>query len=257
MDRLTGVSRALALLELFAGCPSEGLRERDVVAALNYPQSTCCILLKKLVQMGYLRYRQCDRLYLGTPRIGMMGDTFIQSHPVARQLNEWLGEIHDETGHLSFVAQQNGHELQYIAFKQARSEDGHAPSVGMKRPLAVAASGRVILAFMPPNEAQRIVRRNNSESEFLAGKLRESDVLNELQMIRRNGFARSNPCFTPGLVGYATWLSGGEGDVPFAIGMAIPVHSALQEHDSGVDVLLRLRSEHLDRPEFAGGGVEL
>lgn len=257
MDRLTGVSRAITLLELFASCPTEGLRERDVVSALNYPQSTCSILLKKLVQMGYLRYRQFDRLYLGTPRIGIMGDTFIQSHPATRQLNEWLCEIHTETGHLSFVAQQNGHQLQYIAFKQARSVNGHAPSVGMKRPLAVAASGRVILAFMPPDEAQRIVRRNNSESELIGSQLRESDVLKDLQMIRRNGFACSNPVFTPGLVGYATWLSADEGDVPYAIGIAIPTHSALQEHDSGVEVLLRLRGDGLERPEFAGGGLEL
>lgn len=241
MNRLTGVSRVIKLIELFASCPAEGLRERDVVLALNYPQSSCSILLKKLVQMGYVRYQQCDRTYFGTPRIAMLGDNFTQSSPAARQLNEWLCQVHAETGYLSFVAQQIGHELQYIAFRQAKRHNGHAPAVGMKRPMAVAASGRVMLSFMAPEEAQRIIRRNNSESELLEQQIREAEVLTDLQTIRRNGFACSNPLFTPGLVGYATWVTADEGKIPYAIGFAIPTNVAVNKHNSAVETLLGLR----------------
>lgn len=231
------IDRTAELLEFFASEPEPpcGFRVRDVVQALGFAQSTASVLLNRLTELGYLR-RAC-RQYFPTPRIGVLGMGYLENHPGARQLEEWLSQIHEATGHLSFVAQRNGANLQYISFRQSISGGTPAPRNGLMRPLAIAASGRALLSLVAPNDARRVIRRNNSEVMDEGWRVSEDEVMEELRLIRDNGFARSDPFFTPGLTGFATWLATEKDAVPYAIGVAIPADSSAREADLAIRAL--------------------
>lgn len=232
------IDRTAELLEFFASEPEPpcGFRVRDIVQALGYAQSTSSVLLTRLTELGYLRQNE-HRQFFATPRLGVMGTSYLDGHPEARRLEEWLHQVHEATGHLSFLAQRNGANLQYISFKPSCHSTEPAPRNGLMRPLAVAGSGRALLSLIAANDARRIIRRNNSEIDDEGWRVNERDVMEELRVIRNKGFARSDPHFTPGLIGFATWLFSGREGVPYAIGIAIPEDSTTKEADLAIRAL--------------------
>lgn len=231
------IDRTAELLEFFASEPDPpcGFRVRDIVHALGFAQSTASVLLHRLEELGYLRH--AHRQYFPTPRLGVLGRCYLENHPEACRLEEWLSQVHEATGHLSFLAQRNGPNLQYISFKQSISSGDPAPRNGLMRPLTIAASGRALLSLVATNDARRVIRRNNLEVMDERWRVNEGEVMDDLQIIRDNGFARSDPFFTPGLIGFATWLVADKDGVPYAIGVAIPADSPSREADLAIRAL--------------------
>lgn len=219
---LNTIDRTAELLEFFTSAqePAGGFRVKDVVSSLGYAQSTTSVLLNRLTELGYLR--RVRRRFFPTPRLGALGSSYLAHHPEARHLDECLSQIHSATGHLCFLAQINGANIQYITFKPSVEPSQPRPPNGLMRPLAIAASGRALLSQFAPDDARRIIRRNNLELSDQGWWVNESEVMEDLQVIRERGFAKSDPCFTPGLVGIATCLCGGKYAVPYAIGVALP-----------------------------------
>lgn len=236
------IDRTLELLEFFASeqGPLCGIRVRDVVHSLDFAQSTASVLLNRLAELGYLR--RADRHYFPTPRLGVLGNCYLENHPEARELEDYLAQIHDSTGHLCFLAQRNGANLQYISFKKSIVTNYPTPRNGLMRPLAIAASGRALLSLIAAEEARRIIRRNNSETIEQEWRVSEHEVMSDLQLIRDTGFARSDPFFTPGLIGFATWLVTEKDRVPYAIGVAIPAASSSRKAELAIRALADLTS---------------
>ncbi|MBN8816493.1 MAG: hypothetical protein J0J06_13725 [Sphingomonas sp.] len=132
---------------------------------------------------------------------------------------DYLDELSDFTGELCFIAQRNGPNLQYVIFRHFGEVDGAIPKAGLERPLAHAASGKVLLSFLREDEIVGIVNRNNQfDREF---RISPNSLLPELDAVRSTGIASSSPQFTPGLIGYATWLGASSQETPCAIGVAV------------------------------------
>lgn len=246
MNLSSTVDRTAELLEFFASEPEPpcGFRVQDVVQALGFAQSTASVLLIRLAELGYLR--RADRHYFPTPRLGVLGKCYLDNHPDARQLEELLSQINESTGHLSFLAHRNGPNLQYISFKSSMFTRDPAPRNGIMRPLVIAASGRALLSLLNPNDAKLVIRRNNSEGMNKGWWVKESEVMDDLRTIRERGFARSDPLFTPGLIGFASLLVTGNNRIPYAIGVAIPAHSSSKDADSIIRALADLKA-HFDK----------
>ena len=104
----------------------------------------------------------------------------------------------------------------------------------------MAASGKVMLSFLPRSEVLGILRRNNAETVDEGGRPSASILMPELNGIRHQRIAISDPRFTPGLVGFATWLKGKDRGVPYAIGVAVPAVSSNCGYDQAIHALLEI-----------------
>lgn len=235
--------RVLELLEYLSDTGTAGVRLKDVQQALNWPQSSCSMLINRLVELGYLRPLPQERRFVPTLRIALMGSNYLAQGPHLKGLLSRFEVLCETAGNLCFIAQRNGPSLQYIAFKQMGIGQEPAPRVGLTRPLTLAASGRVLLSFMSEAEVLGILHRNNAEAPCRQFLIAPSSLMADLELIRNQGIAESDPQFTPGLVGFATWLTEKESKMAYAIGVAVPAHNSTRERDRAVRALAQINRE--------------
>lgn len=238
--------RALEILEFVSSVGPQGMRAKDICSSLDLPQSSCSILLNNLVRLGYLYFNRADKTYSATFRTGCLGllsPAQLLAFKVATDHLNHLSEVSEE---LCFIAQRNGPNLQYIMFQRHDNARGSLPRVGLQRPLTQAASGKVLLAFMQDTEVVGVLRRNNYSSTGNCN-ISPLSLLSELDAVRSQGIASSDPVFTPGLIGYATWLVSEEGKMPYAIGTAISTKNHARKRECVMHELSKLAwtSPHL------------
>src|SRR3954467_12300537 len=72
--------RVLQVLEFFDEVQREA-RVQEIAERLSFPQSSTSVLLKCLVQLGYLDYDANSRSFLPSPRVALLG-TWLDKGPV-------------------------------------------------------------------------------------------------------------------------------------------------------------------------------
>lgn len=222
--------RALEILEFVSSVWHDGKRAKDICSSLDLPQSSCSILLNNLVRLGYLYFDPLDKTYSATFRTGCLGLLSPAQFSAFKVATDHLNHLCAVTEELCFIAQRNGPNLQYIMFQAHDNLNGSLPRVGLQRPLTQAASGKVLLTFMKRDEVVGILRRNNYSSDGNCN-ISSDSLLSELDAVRSQGFASSDPKFTPGLIGYATWLVSEGGGMPYAIGTAISTRNDARKRE--------------------------
>lgn len=198
--------RVLKLFEYFIETQRPA-RAKDIARALEIPQSSTSVLLRSLLEAGYLDQDPKDRTYMPTPRVTLLG-AWIDSGPIRDgRLIHALEMLRDETSAGVFVATRNGIFSQYIYVMQARTEFRHHIPIGSRRLLAKSATGFALLASCPDEEILAITRRTNAE--LPESRLCPAEVLEEVGKSRRDGYAFSRGLVTRGAGAIAMPLPGG------------------------------------------------
>jgi DNA-binding IclR family transcriptional regulator len=210
--------RTLELFEYFAE-RQEAASVSDVVAALRYPQSSASALLKSLAALGYLEYDRKTRLYVPTLRIALLGgwihDSFFRDGDLLDLVQALSNRVNDTV----ILGLQNGIHAQYVLML-----DPHRPvrvhaRTGSLRPLFRSAIGRMLLTTKTEKEIAGLLRRANAKEPLPAHRLAERDVLAEIALCRRQGYAVSEGLVTPGRAVVAVLLPTSPGHAPVALGI--------------------------------------
>ncbi|HEV2673780.1 MAG TPA: helix-turn-helix domain-containing protein [Aliidongia sp.] len=195
-DQARSIKRTLEVLEYFDEenpSASVGSISRD----LGYPQSSTSILLKSLLNLGYLSYDDKTRTYRPTARVALLGRG-IRSHLLGDgNLMAALDELSTKTGELIFLASQAGLSVHYIHVIPATNPLRMHLRAGAVRPLAGSSSGHLFLAARTDADIATIVKRSQEVAE--PGKAPDlDDVMREVRKIRKAGYVLSTRTVTPG-----------------------------------------------------------
>ncbi|WP_429587887.1 IclR family transcriptional regulator [Sphingomonas zeicaulis] len=141
------LKKGLEILELLATA-SEPLNMTDISAALGRSVSEIFRMLQVLEEHGYIArngdgYRLTNRLFA----LGM-------AQPPVRELTSTalpvMQRLAHEAGQSCHLAVASGAEMVVIVTAEAPGLAGFAVRVGYRRPLHRSNSGRILLAFQPP-----------------------------------------------------------------------------------------------------------
>ena len=164
----------------------------EIGRALELPQSSTSMLLRNLVRLGYLDYAAATRTYLPTLRVALMGDWIHEvGDLVAAPLEEALSHLHRATGETIILGRQNGPNVQYLSVLQQEYGVQLTVKAGLLRPMTITAVGQALLAPKSDDEVRGIVRRNNADAASAQLRVSERDLLERLETIRRQGYART------------------------------------------------------------------
>jgi DNA-binding IclR family transcriptional regulator len=170
----------------------------DVVQALGWPQSSTSVLLKALARLRYLEYDRHKRRYLPTMRVALLGSWIHDQVYSQTSLARLVDELHERSGATVIIGMQNDTHVQYIHMVQAPAHARHwYIKRGSLRPLCRSAVGKVLLSRKSDLEAVYLLRRINAEEPEPRHRVGESDLLRELDLIRRQGFARTEGAVNP------------------------------------------------------------
>lgn len=181
--------RALQILEYFDSVQREACVS-DISRALQYPQSSTSVLLRSLVQLGYLQNDRYRRTYYPTRRVPLLGNWVDPAIVRQGELLMHADELAARTGQTIIIATINGLQAQYIYVNRPQKElagfdDLH---VGAHCPLARTALGKALLAGHSDKHISQLTRRINSERLEYEPLIPASELLAELEHGRKLGW---------------------------------------------------------------------
>lgn len=219
------VARVLELMGRLAAAP-EGVPLATLAAAMDAPKTSLLGLLRGLAAEGYA-VQQETRWRLGPEAVGLArailaaaGDGDLVT--AARPSLEALASAAGETAMLAVLAPDRG-AMVYADKVESRTALRFAATVGDARPIHCTASGRVMLAYLPPPwpaEFLRTARLSRHSPTSVTDRRALRRIVAET---RENGFAVTLGEATEGVAGIAAPVFGARGEVVAAIVLAGPI----------------------------------
>lgn len=232
-------ARVLQVFELFNDIERPA-RAGEIAARLGYPQSSTSVLLKTLVQLGYLEFSDRDRTYQPSARVALLGAwRATRSGSLAPIVNA-MQEISDETGMTITLASRTGLYAQYIHVIQATSTLRLDTPIGTNRLLVWSAAGFALMSDLPDSGIRLLVHRTQSEFSATARKITAAAVIDHVRSFRQQGYFLSNELVTPGGGHISMRVPEAAQTRPLAIGVSGWIEDVLRDESRFVRVMRRV-----------------
>lgn len=196
------VDRALEVLEAL-GRHARPLSLVEIAGAIEAPKSTTFTILRTLARRGFLETDRSRGTYLLGPRLAALGGAARPSRDLQSIAHPHLDALARTTREAVFLSVAEGHEVVFLEKIDSAQPIRYIAQVGTRRPLHCTASGKLLLAHGPAARVEQYIAeaglaRYTASTIVSARRLRD-----ELEQIRRRGYAISRGEFLADLIGLA------------------------------------------------------
>ncbi|UCF56154.1 MAG: IclR family transcriptional regulator [Deltaproteobacteria bacterium] len=214
--------KAFRILEEVILHQERGLAFSEIVSNTGLPKASTHRILKALVEIAYLRYDPETGKYRGDLKLSCLGAEVTAHFDVKSYVRPHLMNLHEETGHTCHLGIRNGNVGIYLDKLESRDYGIKLFSeVGKSFPLHCTGLGKILLAFMNPNERDPILKGHLEH--FTTNTITDVTVLNtELEQIRKQGYAVDREEITRGIMCVAAPVFYNEGGIVAAISLTFP-----------------------------------
>lgn len=242
MTTIKSAERVLSLFEFFAR-RQKVATITDIARTLEMPQSSTSMLVRNLVELGYLEQDPKRRTYFPTLRIALLSQWMHRRTEIAGPLAHLLDDVRRETDETVILAIRNDIYAQYILVQDSPDPLRLQVQSGILRPLTCCAPGRIFLAMLCDEDVQRVTRRTNNEVRSERLVTPEAYVLEKVREARAAGYAQTDGDMTPGAGSISMALPIPLGQKPLAISVGGPSDRIADKKDRILESLKALRSK--------------
>lgn len=213
------VRRAMAVLRIVAMGQDDGVRLVDISAMSGLSRPTVHRLLKVLIEETAVEQDPQTRRYRAGDELPLLGLARGGRLPMRALAEPYLQALAAEVGDTVFLSVRHGADSVCVA----RCPGTHAIQVlsipiGARRPLGASVSGLVLLAALPPPEADALTQANATRLQLLQ---RDPDeVRRQVRAARRAGHAHAPHGVMPGTAALGVPVRDAQGHVVAAISVA-------------------------------------
>lgn len=197
--KVPAADATLRLLTLLAARPDPVPAAR-LAAELELPRSRTYDLLATLVEHGYVIHLSEERLYGLGPAAHQLAGGYVRQDPLARIGRRVVETMVDEVGESGHLAVLHGRDVLYVVEERAKGRPSLVTDVGVRIPAHLTASGRAILAGLPPAQVRALYGRTadfSSRTE-VPGPQSPAELRELLGRVRSEGHARESGEVTEG-----------------------------------------------------------
>ena len=215
------IDRALSILEAVSES-GDGITVAELTRRLGLPFSTVHRLTSHLAYRGYLEHDPLTRRYTLGMKVLLLRGRLLRTarledrgYPALRQLARLTGE----TSHLAVL-----HDGQVVYVRTAEGPGAtllYTPP-GKQAPAHCTALGKAMLAHLDPDEVRRIVETRGLPAFTPNTITRLDQLLEQLERIRREGYATDSEESELGIRCVAAPIFGHWGGVVAAVSVAGP-----------------------------------
>ena len=220
-DFVEAIARGLDVIRAF-GPRQPVMTLAAVAAAARLPRPTARRILLTLEELGYVR--AAGGGFELTPRVLDLGMSYVLSRGLWEIARPHMEQFVARTHESSSVAQLDGSDIVYVARVAVPKIVTLAVTIGTRFPAMQTSLGKVLLAALPPGEAERILAeptRSGITARWQTGADERAAALRE---VRARGWALTDEQLAPGIRSVAAPLRDGEGQVIAALN--VTVHAA-------------------------------
>ncbi|GAA2418816.1 IclR family transcriptional regulator [Actinomadura vinacea] len=155
MGQVPAARRALAVLRLLAGAAGP-LPASAIARELGLPRSSTYHLLTAMAEDGFVAYVPEDRRWgLGVAAFEI-GSAYLRHGPLERLARPLLRRLVDRVGEIAQLGVLHGSETLYLLKEQPPRHATLVTDVGVRMPAQLTASGRSMLAHLPPAQVRAL-----------------------------------------------------------------------------------------------------
>jgi IclR family pca regulon transcriptional regulator len=243
-DFIEAIARGLDVLRVFkAGQPVMSLAA--VAAASDLPRPTARRILLTLEQLGYVRQAESSGYEL-TPRVLDLGMAYVLSHGLWEIARPHMEALVARTRESTSIAQLDGSDIVYVARVAVPKIVTLAVTIGTRFPAMQTSLGKVLLASLPPAEAERVLAEPSRSGITPPWRPDGAERAAVLREVRARGWALTDEQLAPGIRSVAVPLRDGDGTVIAALN--VNSHAA----ETPLDVLI---GRHLPLLIQAAGAI--
>jgi IclR family pca regulon transcriptional regulator len=243
-DFIEAIARGLDVIRVFkAGQPVMSLAA--VAAASDLPRPTARRILLTLEQLGYVRAVAASGYEL-TPRVLDLGMSYVLSRGLWEIARPHMEALVARTRESTSIAQLDGSDIVYVARVAVPKIVTLAVTIGTRFPAMQTSLGKVLLAGLPPAEAERVLAEPSRSGIAPRWQPDAAERAAALREVRARGWALTDEQLAPGIRSVAVPLRDGEGTVIAALN--VNSHAA----ETPLDVLV---GQHLPLLIRAAGAI--
>ena len=243
-DFIEAIARGLDVIRVFkAGQPVMSLAA--VAAASDLPRPTARRILLTLEQLGYVRPVAASGYEL-TPRVLDLGMSYVLSRGLWEIARPHMEALVARTRESTSIAQLDGSDIVYVARVAVPKIVTLAVTIGTRFPAMQTSLGKVLLAGLPPAEAERVLAEPSRSGITPRWQPDAAERGAALREVRARGWALTDEQLAPGIRSVAVPLRDGEGTVIAALN--VNSHAA----ETPLDVLV---GQHLPLLIQAAGAI--
>ncbi|MFJ4188370.1 IclR family transcriptional regulator [Kitasatospora sp. NPDC089509] len=193
--------RTIEVLEYFAARP--GLHSlADAQEALGYPKSSLYMLLRTLVDLGWVETDLTGTRYGIGVRALLVGTAYIDGDEAVAATRPVLDRLADDTTETVHLARLDGTDVVYLATRASQHYLRPFTRVGRRLPAHATALGKALLATLPDEEVERLLPERLDPLTDHTHTSRAA-LLDDLREVRERGYATDREENTLGLCCYA------------------------------------------------------
>ncbi len=220
-NTLQSVERAIRVLEGFT--PEEPrLGLSQLVARFGWRKSTLHRLVNSLVRSGMLSKDATTRQYALSYKVVWLARAVALHRELQAVAGPIMRNLRDRTGETVTLSVVGGRERVVIQQVEGAKGIRYVEEVGVRRPLYCGASGKLLLAYLPDEEA-RVVLGAGPLRRYTRMTITDPQRLRrELQLIRDRGYALSYGEYSEGACAIAAPIVGSGGQVVACVAVLGP-----------------------------------
>ncbi|WP_459998028.1 IclR family transcriptional regulator [Paradesulfitobacterium aromaticivorans] len=198
------VETAIKILEYLSRFKHRASTLSDISKNISINKSTCHRILKVLENSNFVFYNEEKKQYsLGSHLVvlGTRASEFIDYLELSKPHLKWLCQETQQT--VVLLEPISNNRLMYIAKEEPPLPVRVTVNIGQRFPLTSASFGKCFLAFMDEMKAEEIIK-NIGLRQFTNKTITNlKEFTQELEHVRRKGYAESHEEYLPGVCGVA------------------------------------------------------
>ncbi|GIH92366.1 IclR family transcriptional regulator C-terminal domain-containing protein [Planobispora siamensis] len=216
-DHVQSLARGLAVIRAFSAAAPE-LTLSEVARATGLTRAAARRFLLTLVDLGYVRTD--GRLFALSPRVLELGYAYLSSLSLPEVAEPHLERLVAEVHESASVAVLDGEDVVYVSRVATTRIMRVTINIGTRFPAHCTSMGRVLLAWLPPDELDAYLERAELRA-FTSRTVTEPAVLRaELARVRSQGWSMVDQELEEGLRSIAVPLRERSGRVAAAMNVS-------------------------------------
>jgi len=236
--------RTVEVLDFFARHP--GLHSLgSLQESLGYPKSSLYVLLRTLVDVGWIETDATGTLYRIGLRALLVGTSYIDTDEVVAGARSALDRLAEQTGETCHLARLDGSDVVYLATRESHHYLRPFSRIGRRLPAYTTSLGKALLAERDDDEVKTILpsKLEALTKNTLADRTK---LLADLAKARKRGYAVDREENTVGLrcLGIALHYQRPARD---AISCSVPVARMSAEREKEIAQAMLEARDEIDR----------
>jgi IclR family KDG regulon transcriptional repressor len=220
-SKVNSVDRALVILE-YLGTQTKEVGVRELGQAIGLSKSSVHRILQTLRARGFVRWNPDNARYSLGMRAFEVGCGILRSMEAHAVAKPQLEQLVNQLGETAFLGVLDDAELVYIDKIDGRRSVRMYADIGSRKPLHSTAIGKSLLAHLDRAEIDRIIAARPL-ARFTKNTITDPEALRqELEKIRRQGYAEDNEEMEEGLYCVGAPLFNYSGRPVASISVAVP-----------------------------------